>query len=117
VALGADDSSPIGEVPEAGVVSSVSFTPEANITGANTNTRLLQLVNTGQNGAGTTIVATLQFDSGINATAYDEKQLTLSGTAANLIVAAGDILRWNSTHVGTGIADPGGLVQVECSRA
>jgi hypothetical protein len=42
----------------------------------------------------------------------DETVITLSGTAANLVLAAGDTVIWNSTHVGTGITDPGGLVSV-----
>jgi hypothetical protein len=39
-----------------------------------------------------------------------------AGTAANLVLAAGDVLNWNSLHVGSGIADPGGLVVVTYSR-
>jgi hypothetical protein len=32
------------------------------------------------------------------------------------VVAAGDVLEWQSTHVGTGITDPGGLVKVTIDR-
>jgi hypothetical protein len=98
--------------PRAATVSSVSYVPVTTITGANTNTRSVSLVNLGQAGAGTTVVATLQFNSGVNATAGIAKTITLSGTAANLVLAAGDVLQWQSTHVGTGIADPGGLVAI-----
>jgi hypothetical protein len=71
----------------------------------------------GPGGAGTTSVASLALTSGVNAPAADEKALTLSGTPANLVVASGDVLEFDSTHVGTGIADPGGLVQVTFSRS
>lgn len=98
--------------PRAGTVSSVTYTTVTAITGANTNTRSVTLVNKGQTGAGTTTMATLQFDSGVNTVAADEKTITLSGTPANLVVAAGDVLQWQSAAVGTGIADPGGLVAV-----
>jgi hypothetical protein len=98
--------------PRAGTVSSVTYTTVTAITGANTNTRSVTLVNKGQTGAGSTSMATLQFDSGVNTVAADEKTITLSGTAANLVVAAGDVLQWQSAAVGTGIADPGGLVAV-----
>lgn len=98
--------------PSAGTVSSVTYSTVTAITGANTNTRSVSLVNKGQAGAGTTVIATLQFNSGVNTTASDEKTITLSSTAADLVVAAGDILQWQSTAVLTGIADPGGLVCV-----
>lgn len=96
----------------AGTVSAVTYSTVTAITGANTNTRSVSLVNKGQAGAGTTVIATLQFNSGVNTTASDEKTITLSSTAADLVVAAGDVLQWQSTAVGTGIADPGGLVSV-----
>lgn len=114
---GTDDSVTLGRAPFAGTVSSVTYTPDAAITGAATNTRAVRLRNRGQAGAGTTIVAELQFDSGVNAAAFDEKVIPLSGTAANLVVAEGDILEWFSDAVGTGLADPGGLARVEISRS
>lgn len=96
----------------AGTVTAVTYSTVTAITGANTNTRSVSLVNKGQAGAGTTVIATLQFNSGVNTTASDEKAITLSVTAADLVVAAGDVLQWQSTAVLTGIADPGGLVSV-----
>src|SRR5690349_15951228 len=93
-------------------VTAVSYTTVTAITGANTNTRSVSLVNKGQAGAGTTVIATLQFNSGVNTVAADEKTITLSGTAADLVVVAGDVLQWQSAAVGTGIADPGGLVTI-----
>lgn len=98
--------------PRAGTVTAVTYTTVTAITGANTNTRSVSLVNKGQSGAGSTVIATLEFDSGVNTVAGDEKAITLSATAANLVVAAGDVLVWQSTHLASGIADPGGLVAV-----
>lgn len=97
-------------------VTAVTYTPNATITGANTNTRALRLRNKGLTGAGSTVVAELQFDSGVNATAYDEKAIPLSGTPANLSLAAGDVLALFSDSVGTGLADPGGLLRVSVAR-
>lgn len=102
----------IFRVDSDGTVSSVTYATLTAITGANTNTRSVSLVNKGQAGAGSTVIATLQFNSGVNTVASDEAAITLSGTPANLLVVAGDILQWQSTAVGTGIADPGGLVAV-----
>ncbi len=109
---GNDLNTNIGLAPIAGSVSAVGYATVTAITGANTHTRVVNLVNKGQAGAGTTVIATLQFNSGVNTTASDEKVITLSSTAADLVVAAGDVLQWQSTHVGNGIADPGGLVTV-----
>ena len=117
VALGADATTDLIESPYAGTVSAVNFVAVATLTGANTNTRALSLINKGQAGSGTTVVATLQFNSGVNATANVPVTITLSGTPANLVVASGNVLAWQSTHIGTGIADPGGLAHVEITRS
>lgn len=114
---GTDSTIILSEAPYAATVTGVTYSPDAAITGANTNTRRVALINRGAAGAGTTVVAELQFDSGVNGVAGDEKTITLSATAANLVLVAGDILAWFSDAVGTGLADPGGLVQVELSRA
>lgn len=101
--------------PRDATIAGVTYTTVTAITGANTNTRSVSLVNKKQDGSGTTVIATLQFNSGVNTVAADEKTITLSSTAADLNVAAGDVLQWQSTHIGTGIADPGGLVVISMS--
>lgn len=115
-ATAAGDDTVIGQAPFDATVTVVEYVPEAAITGVATNTRRVELVNRGQDGAGTTVVASLQFDSGVNATANNERAITLSGTAANLLLAAGDTLQWRSIAVGTGLADPGGLARVTLAR-
>jgi copper(I)-binding protein len=93
-------------------VTSVTYTPAAGVTGANTNTRSVSLVNKGTDGSGSTVIATLQFNSGVNATAAVPRTITLSATASDLQITSGQVLQWQSTAVGTGITDPGGLVSV-----
>ena len=115
LALGASDDTSFTQANWAGTVASVKYIPDAAITGANTNTRSVSLINKGPAAAGNVVVATLQFNSGVNATTQDDVSLTL-GVAANLAISDGDNLVWRSTSVGTGIADPGGLVQVQLSR-
>jgi YD repeat-containing protein len=109
----------VGEVEKAGRVTSVSYTPEAAITGAaSPASRTFTLVNKGQAGVGTATVATLAMVGGVNAVAFDELPLTVTSTAADKAVAAGDILAWVSTAVGgTGLVDPGGQVKVEIDAA
>lgn len=113
---GNDDENPVLVAPFAGTVTKVSYIPKTGITGANTNTRAVRLRNKGQSGTGTTVVAELQFDAGVNAAAFDEKAVPLSSTQGNLVVAAGDVLAWFSDAVGTGMADPGGLALIEITR-
>lgn len=120
LAATADGTVIVGEAPFAGVVTSVSYTPEANITGAaSPASRTFSLVNKGADGNGATVVATLAMVGGVNGLDFDEKAITLSVTAADLIVVAGDVLAWTSVAVtaGTGLADPGGIVKVEISRS
>lgn len=113
---GNDATTDVVEAEWAGTVTSVQYIATAAITGANTNTRSLSLVNKGT-GAGATVVATIQFNSGTNATANAPLTVPLSGTAANLAVNANDVLQWQSTHVGTGITDPGGEAVVQLTRS
>lgn len=113
---GNDADTPVFVAPFACTVTSVTYTPSALITGAATNNRTLQLRNKGQAGAGTTVVASLNFANGTNATAFDETAIPLSGTPANLVLATGDVLALQSLHILTGITDPGGMVRVTVSR-
>lgn len=114
-ALGAavDGVEPATEAPFDGTVSRVAYIPDAAITGANTNTRTLSLINKAQDGTGSTSVASLALVSAVNPAANDETDLTLSATPANLVVASGDVLAWSSVHAASGLADPGGLVQID----
>lgn len=105
----------VARAEEAGFVSAVRFTPSADIVGADTNTRRLDLINKGQDGNGATVIATKTFNAAAGTSAdFDEVALTI--TEANDAVAAGDILALSSVSVGTGLADPGGLVVVEIDR-
>lgn len=117
VAAGSTDNSTIGKAPFAGTVTSVTFVPDAAMTGNDTNYRTVTVINKGTNGSGTKTVASLAFLSGVNGTAFDEKTITLDADAADITVAEGDILVWNSVFTASGIADPGGLVTVSISRA
>lgn len=114
-ALGADF---VGEIraPFDGAVTSVTYAPVAAITGAATNNRTISVINKGQTGVGTTVVASLNYAAGVNAVAFDENTITLSAVANATTVAAGDVLALLSTHILTGIADPGGSLFVTFAR-
>lgn len=104
--------------PWAGTVTAVNYIADTALSGANTESRTLQLINKGQAGAGTTIVASLALVLGVNLAAFDAKAITLSATAADLVLVAGDVLAFKSLNIGvTGLADPGGTVVVTLSRS
>ena len=109
---GGTGSTVIGEVQQAGAVTSVTLTPNATITRVATNNRVFTVQNKGQDGTGTTSVATVTFGNGTNAAASDEFSVTLGTTA----VAEGDVLALVETVNGTGATHPGGRVQVEIAR-
>lgn len=111
VAANTTDHFMLGPVPGAGTITAVQYVPSALITGADTNSRTLTLVNRGTDGSGNTTAATLALTNGVNAAAYTPSALT-NGSAGNRAVLAGQYLSFTSTSVGTGIADPGGLVRV-----
>lgn len=112
VVLGSDATTIIGRASNTGKVTSATYVPAADITGAATNNRSFTLINKGQDGNGSTVMATLAFGNGVNATDFMAKDIPVSGTPANLKVVAGDVLAVQSLHVGTGIADPGGFFSV-----
>lgn len=117
VAAASDLETKVGESQHTGTVTRVAYIPASAITGANTESRTLQLFNRGTDGSGTTKVAELALTSGVNAAADDAKAVTIITAADADAVAEGDVLEFKSLHVGsTGLADPGGQVVVEVSR-
>jgi hypothetical protein len=116
IAAGSDGGVLAFVAPFACTVSSVKFTPAAAITGATTNNRTHTVYNRGQAGAGTVKIAELIYDNAINAASKTPKTITLSVTATNLDLAAGDVVEVISLHNGTGIADPGGLFEIVTAR-
>lgn len=117
-AAGADFEVTVCAAPFTGTVTAVTYIADTAITGADTDSRTLQVFNKGAAGAGTTKAAEKALTLGVNAAAFDETAVTLSGTAANLVVTEGDVLSFKSLHVGsTGLADPGGTVKITLSRS
>lgn len=93
-------------------IQSATLTWSAAITGAATNNFTISFFNR-TTGAGTVAWATaINYASGINAVKATPITLTLSSTAADLVVAAGDFLVAELTTTGTGLLCPGGTVNV-----
>lgn len=106
----------IGTVLRDGTVQSVSVIPEAAVAADAVNNRTFRLRNRSQAGAGATVVASRQTTTGNGLTAFDEANLTLSATAADLAVVAGDVLVADEVVTGTGQAHGGYHVVVELNR-
>lgn len=110
------DPTALMRVQEAGTVVGVEYIPSAAMTNNTSTGRTYTLYNRGT-GAGTTKVAEL-----VAATTTGDlvdnvpKAITLQA-AGNLAVAADDVLEFVSTHLSTGVADPGGEVRVLVDRS
>jgi hypothetical protein len=104
----------IGEADSGGTVQEVVIVPEAAVTANATNYRTFRVINKGSAGAGTTVVASFATDtvSTDDLVAFDEKSITLSGTAANLVIAEGDVLVADETVAASGVAHGGYTIKV-----
>lgn len=111
VAAAVAESAAVLVAPRAGIITAVTYSPIALITGVVTNNRTISLYNVTQ----TVTIASLTFAAGTNAAAGADTPLTLSGTVANTQVNAGDVLSFVGTVAGTGLADPGGVLAVTLS--
>lgn len=105
----------IDSAVESETVSSILFIPAGAVTGAATNNRQYNVYNRSATG-GTTLVGSLTLVSGTNLSDNVPKAVTLSTTSANLLLTANQVLEWESVANGSGLADPGGVVQVNTTR-
>ena len=110
---GNDLRTAVGRSPVAGTIVRCSYFASTTLTGAVTNNRTISLFNGGAVGTGVVSAATKNFTNAVNATAQSDTIITLSATPANLAVVLNDVLQWDSLHVGTGLADPGGLAEID----
>ena len=94
-------------VPADGVLSEADFSGANALAANDTNYITFTITNLGQAGAGTTVMLaatdanTTKLTGGLALTANARRSLTLNGTAANLIVVAGDRLRFRAAATGT----------------
>lgn len=91
------------------ILESVSITADAAVTGNNTNTKNLNVVNKGSAGVGSTELANLDLATGTDLVAADEKSL---GTVASNTLAEGDVVALEIEKVGTGVAIPRSVMRV-----
>jgi hypothetical protein len=104
----------VDSVYEAETVSSVLYIPQAAVAGAAAG-RAFTLYNRSAPG-GTTPIASLTLISGTDLSDNVPKAIALSTTSANLLLTANNVLEWESVATGSGVVDPGGIVQVATGR-
>lgn len=112
--LGTDDNWSVWTPPFNCTVVSVKFVPNAAVTADGTNYSIYTLTNKGS-GAGTTSIATRSWIA-TNSVASTPESMTLSGTAANLDLTAGDNIEMVKTHSGNGVVIPDGSVAITYKR-
>lgn len=102
----------LGRAPKAGTLTAAAIFPVGAVAADTTDIRIWTIQNRGQAGTGTTSMATFSTLNTANGAlvAYDEAAFTLSGTAANLVVAAGDIIAVLETTSGAGKVHTGGRI-------
>lgn len=96
-------------------ITAVKWIPKAAVTANGTNFFTLTLRNR-TTGAGAALPAQRSY-AATNSVAFTPESMTLSGTAADLVVAAGDLLTVEKLVSGTGLAMPAGTVQVFAQAA
>jgi hypothetical protein len=117
VAAGADLETVVFVAPWPATLIAANYIPDTTLTGADTDSRTLSVINKGGDGNGTTEMAAKAFTAGVNAPDFDETALTLDSTVEDRDVAQGDVVAFKSLHVGsTGLADPGGAVRLRFER-
>ena len=93
--------------PKSGNLVGVDFSSLAALAASDTNYITFSITNLGQAGAGSTAMLaatdpnTTKVTGGSALVANSKRQLTLHGTAANLVVVEGDRLRLRATATGT----------------
>ncbi|GIH76144.1 hypothetical protein [Planobispora longispora] len=91
-------------------ITSAKWIPHAAVTANGTNYFTLNLRNRIA-GAGSALAASRSY-AATDSTAFVPETMTLSGTPANLLVAAGDVLTVEKVVTASGLAMPDGLVVV-----
>lgn len=90
-------------------ITGVKWIPAAAVTADPTNFCTLTLRNR-TTGAGAALPASRSY-AATNSTAFVSEAMTLSATAADLLITAGDVLTVGKVNTGTGLALPKGTVQ------
>ena len=108
----ATETFPVFYAPETGYLHYVGWTPAADITGANTDSTNMNLIDTDGDGNGATEVANKDWISGVNAVNDDEIALYNPAAASRRAMTVADQLKLQFEKAGNGLAIPAGLLRI-----
>jgi hypothetical protein len=92
-------------------ITGVKWLPSAAVTANGTNFSVLSVRNRGAAGSGTALPASRSY-AATNSAAWVGEDCTLSGTASDLLVNAGDTLTVQMIHTASGVVIPAGTVRI-----
>jgi len=114
-ANGADNLyQPIFRVPQAGTFKNAYWMSSASQDSHGTNYRTLQIINLGAAGAGTVVLASYALTA--SKAANVPYTMVNNATAANLALAAGDVLAFVTVVAASGIDVNAGVAQIEYQK-
>ncbi len=111
LAATATEKFPIFEAPVGAKIKKVIFRPSAAVTGANTNTTHVNVINMGTAGTGTAELANYDLTSGNDLAVGERKELYAPATP--LSVSQNNLIGLEFEKVGTGLLVPAGIAIVE----
>lgn len=110
-AAGTDDETVGVVVPFNCTVTAVRWVPAAAVTANGTNYTTVGLRNRKADASGAALPATRSY-AATNSVAFVPESMTLSATAADLLLAAGDVLTLQRLHTASGVVVPAGSIDV-----
>ena len=90
-------------------VTAVRHIPDTIVTGANTNTTHINLIDAGSAGTGTTEQGNIDYVSATDTAELDSRAFTFTAFTLD----SGDVLALQFEKVGSGLAIPAGLIVIE----
>lgn len=106
-----DDEYPGVTIPYNATITGVKWTPLAAVTANGTNFTILSVRNRKADASGAALPASRTY-AATNSVAFVPEAMTLSATAADLTVSAGDHLTVQRVHTASGVSVPAGVVEV-----
>jgi len=113
VSAGSTTEVPVFAAPFRCKIKKASIIPKSAITGAQTNNMTLGFYNRGTDGSSTSNIAYVTFDTGVNASAYVEKNL---GAISNGVLPLATVVTFYKDESGSGMDMPDLIAKLEVVR-
>ncbi|HEY2086468.1 MAG TPA: hypothetical protein VGH54_10655 [Mycobacterium sp.] len=107
-----DDETPVAVLPTNATIKAGRVIPLAAVVANVTNFSILSVRNRGAAAAGAALPLGRSW-AAVNSTAFVADVMALSGTAADAVANAGDVLTVSRIHSGTGVVIPACIVEID----